>query len=245
MKTNGLVYQLVLFVHQTAIDEGDFASFYLAIGFVNMPEQVYRGLKGSNFFQKVFIAIVFLGYNLVENAKGRRMGHEDIGVFRYFLPVPADVGAAVPVESPVVVKRRNGRTPDPDAFNGGTAIVEVSNAFRNQGGQLSCRYLLQAKIVVAANKNFVAERLKAKPKQEVQQLGAQATHGDIAGMQQHIAGWQTKGMVAAVGIGDGNKLHGHGVKKSPFAVKTGRGKYLPKTAILFFLHGTRGKWAHQ
>lgn len=173
-----------------------------------MPKHVYWRLEGNYFFQQVFIAIIFLSYNLVKDAKWRCMCQQYIGVLRYFLPMPAYVGAPMSVESPVVVKWRNRRAPDPDTFNGCSAIVEVSDAFRNEGCQLDCRYLLQAKIVVAANKNLIPERLQAKPKEEVEQLGAQTPHGNIAGVQQHIAGWQSKGMVAAVGIGDGNKLHG-------------------------------------
>ena len=115
------------------------------------------------------------------------MCHDDVGIFRNFIPMRSDLCAPFPVESPIMKPGSDGRSPDPDPFDLNLPIIQVNNIFRNQLLDFRRTFFFEIKIVVARNEDFMAERQRRKPLQEVDDLRLSTLKANITCMEEHVS----------------------------------------------------------
>src|SRR5205085_5527334 len=159
-----------------------------------------------------------------ENACGRAVGDEYVGVAGYLVPVAANRRAAMPVERPVEKPRRDGRPPElQKRFRFGGAqfvrrerlaqanslryikltagIFEVDDLFGKQAAGNRV-VLFEKKIVIARDENLEAVRLGGKPAVEPGYRLRPAIKRNIARTDQHIAFGQGHLLVLLVRVAD-------------------------------------------
>src|SRR5438128_822318 len=100
--------QPVTLIQLAGVDEDGAVMFFDAVSFVDVAEDVQSRLDAINDQAQVFAAGVLACTVAVEDACGRAVGDEDVGIAGYLVPVAANRRAAIPVERPVEKPRRDG-----------------------------------------------------------------------------------------------------------------------------------------
>ena len=132
------------------------------------------------------------------------MRNDDIGIGGNQLPVLVDRSTPGFVEGPAIKPGRNGRAPDVESLNDGPAVVQVSDALRDELLNGLKLFLLEKEIVVAGNKHFVLKGQCTEPGQEVDNLGTLTPIRHIACMNDQVATGYSYTIVSAMGVSDGN-----------------------------------------
>lgn len=201
------VAEHIFFVQNGGIQEQSAVRLVRAVALVDVPGRADFYAQILHPFQQIAATDgPLVGHHFVQNAVGRAMHEQNIGVRRNQIPVPPDVRAALAIERPIKKPGLDGASPNADARDFGGGIFEV-NHVRGQQGAENFGVSLGQEIVVAGNQNLVRVRLRGEPIEESLHFFKAAPARKIARVQQHIARRHGHLRVLVVGIGDENQSH--------------------------------------
>ena len=200
---------LVVFVQNGGIDENCAVDFQHAIGFVDVATGVNSGFDALDGCQQVVATCGKTVVAAVEDTACGAVGYQHVDAVGDFVPVVADVCAALAVECPVEKFWLDGRTPEPHAVNFHPGIIQIDEAVIVQVAfSFFAAMVFKTFIVVAGNHDFVGEILRGHEAGEVLRIAEVTASGEVTAMYQHVAaaeGWHP--VMQGMGVGDESQFH--------------------------------------
>src|SRR5690554_5051991 len=108
-----------------------------------------------------------------------------------------DFRSTPPIERPIMKIRGNGRTPNLQATNLNTRIVQVDDILRHHPANNIGMGIFQKEIVITRNKDFMTKFEATEPIQEILHFDRMPPFANVTRMDNQVALWQFQFTVLA------------------------------------------------
>lgn len=211
---------MVRLIANARIHIGRMAVLVDSMASVDVTEHMKARPDGSDADQQLLTAKVGWGvlferpatlgfrHGRIQDPKGRAMGDQDVRVEGNLIPLLSKQGAPRQVEGPEHECRLPGRTPDPEAIDYTTRVLEVGDAWMVvQQGHCEVWFALKQPIVIAGDQDLVGMGKCFHPGEPGRDFTNIAATCSIPGVDEQVPVGHLDLPVLIVGVADADDFH--------------------------------------